>query len=305
MPAAVTTIVPETAIAAAREAAAAAIPPALASLVDDYRRIVAALHPPSHYQSFDDDARRLQAALLDRGGPTGFAAAHALLMVEAIEAFDARQPADGYPPSILDRFRFSDARILAKIGAADWSGYDRPGDLLWKDLGIATQRLMPGGARTVEPEAWLPKSILWRGGVGQAVRAARLFLTHGTGPYLNLHTHDYELGDFSASGWRDLMLRLAELLRRRPHLKGMFIGGGWMYDPNLRNVSPRLAYHLDLPVANGGETFFYAVDGPDSLAFFKSETRRRLHAEGQYQPELHILVWRREALIAWADAQPS
>lgn len=300
---AASTVAPDpTLIETARAAATAAIPPEATASLSALRSGIEALRPPSYYQSFTPMVSIAQGVLLGIS-PVAFAAAHALIIVEAVAAFDARQPEGGYPLSILARFRSSYERILMKIAAADWDGYDRPGGLLWKDLGLATQRLMPGGARTVEPEAWLPRSLLWRGGPSQAVRAARLFLTHGHGPYLNLHTHDYELGDFSEAGWRDLMLRLADLLRQRPHLKGMFIGGGWMYDPNLPKVSPRLGYHLGLTVPNGGETFFYAVDGADSLAFFKSETRRRLHAEGKYQPELHILVWRRERLIAWADTQ--
>jgi len=289
----------------ARHRAQEVLTPALAVQLADYRRELASLPGNSHYKWFTPSAHDMQANLLSGFGGPGFAAVHAMLMIEAIEAFDDLAPSYGYPPSILERFRISYRRILTKIAAADWAGYDLPRDLLWKDFGLAMQRLMPGGARVIEPEAWLPRSLLIRGGVAQGFRAARLFLTSGHGPYLNLHTHDFELGEFNEAGWRALMLRLADLLRARPWLKGMFVGGGWLYDPQLPQVSPRLAYHRGLTIPNGAETFFYAYDGPNSYAFSKSETRRRLNAEGKYRPELHVLVWRRKPLLAWADAQSS
>lgn len=293
---------PETLIAAARAAATAAFPPALAPTLAILRTELAAADRDSHYQSFSEAARMAQAELLAAGGPA-YAAAHALLMIEAIDGFGERVPAEGYPASIRDRFDLSYARILGKIAAADWSGYDQPGDLLWKDLGLAWQRLVPGGARVIEPVAHLPRSLLWRGGVGQGLRALRL-LAGGTGPYLKLHTHAYELDEFNAEGWEALMRRIADLLRQRPRHKGVFVGG-WLYDPQLPAVTPRLGFHRALTLPNGAETFFYQRDGAESYAFATSETRRRLFEQGKYTPEQHILVWRRAPLLAWADAQPS
>lgn len=286
-------------LTAARKTATAAVPPEGVAALTALQSEVAASRPPSHYQSFGPAIAIAQGVLLGLGS-AAFAGAHALAMIEAIEGFAARQPADGYPPSIVDRFALSYDRILAKIAAADWDGYDQPADLLWKDLGLATQRLMPGGARVIEPEAHLPRSLIWRGGIGQAVRAARL-LAGGTGPYLCLHTHAYELEEFNPAGWEATFRRIADLLRLRPALKGVFVGG-WLYDPGLPAVTPRLGFHRALTLPHGAATYFYQRDGADSLAFAKSETRRQAFEEGRYTPEQHMLVWPRKPLLAWDAA---
>lgn len=259
--------------------------------------------PQRHYEAFTPACRAMFGDLRRDFGPKGFALVHCAVMLDAIERFHERRPDDGYPDSILACFRRSFRRIVTKIDALDLEGYDEPANLLFKDLGICQQTLIPGGARVIEPVASFPRSLPFRDGLRQFVEASLfiLFRAKGNSPFFNLHTHDFELGEFNEEGWRNLFLRLADLLERRPHMKGVFVGGGWLYDPQLPHVSPRLAYHLGLTLPNGARTFFYAWDTQDSYAFVKSATRRRLFKEGKYRPALYVLIWPRKPLLKWAE----
>lgn len=268
-----------------------------------YIRELDAQPPYTGYQVFSSAVRAQWDELLSRHGGEGFAIAQSAVMVDAIARFEERFPPDGYPESILACFRRSYARVLGKISLLDLAGYDQPRDLMFKDLGICRQTLMPGGARVIEPMAAFPRSILVRGGLRQFFEASRFLLldARGNAPFFNLHTHDFELNDFNEAGWTRLFLRIADLLKSRPYMKGVFVGGGWLYDPKLPLVSPRLGYHLGLTLPNGARSFFYEYDSEKSYAFAKSETRRRLYEEGTYRPALHVLIWPRKQLLAWAS----
>lgn len=275
--------------------------------VEAYRSELDSQLPGAHYQTFSANALVMQKYMQERFGGEGFAIVHCAVMIEAISGFEKRMPAGGYPESILGCFRRSYARILEKIRSLDFSGYDQPRDLMFKDLGICRQTLMPGGARVIEPVSAFPRSLIFRGGIRQFFAAAWFILckTHGNSPFFNLHTHDFELGEFNEEGWRRLFLRIADLLKSRPHMKGVYVGSGWLYDPGLPEVSPRLGYHLGLTLPNGAKTFFYAYDNENSYAFAKSPTRRKLFEEGKYRPALHVLIWPRKELLAWAAKFPN
>ncbi len=272
--------------------------------VGTYRRELDSQPPNTHYLTFSGNARATWDDMLKRFGNEGFAIIHCAIMIDAISSFESRMPCDGYPESILACFRRSYARILEKIRAFDFSGYDQPRDLMFKDLGLCRQTLMPGGARVIEPMSAFPRSLIFRGGLRQFIEASWFILCkcHGNGPFFNLHTHDLELDEFDDEGWRRLFLRIADLLKSRPYMKGVYVGSGWLYDPALPNVSPRLGYHLGLTVPHGARSFFYQYDDENSYAFFKSETRRRLFHEGKYRPALHVLIWPRKELLCWATA---
>jgi hypothetical protein len=293
-------------IAAAREALAGRARVVLGDFsVAAYIRELDAQPPDTAYHVFSAATRAQWDELLGRCGGEGFALVHGAVMVDAIARFAERLPPDGYPDSILACFRRSYERILGNMSQLDLAGYQEPRDLMFKDLGLCRQTLMPGGARVIEPVAAFPRSILLRGGWRQFFAASRflLFEARGNAPFFNLHTHDFELNDFNEAGWTRLFLRIADLLRSRPYMKGVFVGAGWLYDPKLPSISPRLGYHLGLTLPNGARSFFYEYDDEKSYAFAKSETRRRLFEEGKYRPALHVLIWPRKQLLAWASTK--
>jgi len=289
----------------------AAISPLLESIktafnINEYLTEFEADTLKTNYQLFTPVARSMCEEMLKCCGREGFAIYHSALMINAICRFDDLKPSEGYPESILACFRRSYTRILNKIRSMDFTGYYQPRDLLFKDLGICRQTLIPGGARVIEPISAFPRSLIFRRGLRQFIEASCFILCkcHGNTPFFNLHTHDFELDDFNEEGWKRLFLRIADLLESRPSMKGVYVGSGWLYDPNLSKVSPHLAYHLELTLRNGARTFFYGYDDENSYAFAKSATRRRLFVERKYRPALHVLIWPRKELLTWAATFP-
>lgn len=286
--------------AAARDRAAAALPPAMQPLVARYRQALAGIGNDGSYKRFPPAAAALQDEMLDHGGEP-FAAAHALLMVEAMLDFAAHAPAEGYPPSVIAEFEGAYARMLRKIAAGDWSGYAAPEDRLWKDLGLALQRVFPAAAWVVTPDAGFDRGFLRKGGLRQAIAA--LPYMRGNDHWLTCNLNEFEKQRFNEAGFRHMIRLLADVLRARPRLNGLFLGASWLYSPVLPTISPRLDFHRRLALPGGARIFFVREGGADSMALIASETRRQAYAEGRYRPDDYILIWRRRRLIAWADAQ--
>lgn len=286
---------------AARVAAAAAMPVALQPLLDRYRPALAGLGNDGAYKRFPPAAAVVQDELLERFDGDAFAAAHAVLMIEAMTDFARHAPPEGYPASIMTEFERSFARMLRKIAAADWTGYAGPDDRLWKDFGLAYQRVFPASAWVVTPDTGYHRRFLVRGGLRQLLEG--LPYARGNAHWLTCNLNEFEKHRFNEAGFRELVRLVADVLKARPHLNGLFLGASWLYSPELPKISPRLDFHRRLALPGGARIFFMSKGGADSMALVASETRRQAFADGRYRPDDYILIWRRDALIAWADAQ--
>lgn len=130
--------------------------------------------------------------------------------------------------------------------------------------------------------------------------AAALLRDHGWRNWVEIHTDSRSLGDFNEAGWDLCYRRVADLLVFNPDLAGMW-GASWFYDPQLRGISPRLAYLQDRPLERGalairlGEGVIHTQRASQT-----SPTRAALIASGRYKPVCYALFWPRKALIAWA-----
>jgi hypothetical protein len=97
---------------------------------------------------------------------------------------------------------------------------------------------------------------------------------------------------------------MAQLLEQRPDVKGL-AGASWLRSPDTHRVSPRLACFNRVIVENGG---LEAVIGPapaDCGVLSRSETRRRMFEAGLFAPTIGLTLWPRDAMIAWARANPA
>lgn len=123
------------------------------------------------------------------------------------------------------------------------------------------------------------------------------------GPWLEVHTESRDLSDFNEAGWDQAWAVSAEILKRRPDLRGM-MGSSWFYDPPLEQISPRLAYLRLNPTRNGA---FMIHQGPGEIhtqrAAASPGSRRTLIEKGEYTARSWIVVWPRTALLRWADSR--
>ncbi len=222
------------------------------------------------------------------------------VLLELIIDFEQRAAHRRYTPAVIECFERSYARILTELAAPDHEPYAALTDVALKDLALCRQHLFPAGAQVVDPNASFNRSLLYSGGMTQALAFTRLMLhTGGNTHYYQIHTHLSEMEDFNPDGWDRCYVRLAGMLRANPRIRGM-VGGSWFYDPALETVSPRLVYLRKVPQGNGAGVFRVRLDtGGDALA--KSESRRQLYEQGKYTPTAYAIIWPREPLLAWAD----
>ena len=89
----------------------------------------------------------------------------------------------------------------------------------------------------------------------------------------------FALNEFNEQGWDKCYLRIADLLDLRKDIQGM-IGTSWFYDPQLLEISPRLAYLQKCPLERGAFLLRHGTGHFDiEHATMTSKTRRRLYNE--------------------------
>jgi hypothetical protein len=91
---------------------------------------------------------------------------------------------------------------------------------------------------------------------------------------------------------------LAESLEQAPRLRGL-CAASWLWSPDTHRVSPHLSA-LNAPiVAHGGFVTIAGRASADCGVFSRSETRRRLYAEGTFTPTIGLVLWPRDDMLQW------
>lgn len=222
--------------------------------------------------------------------------------------------ASGLPERLADRRLSPDVaeqvppaldRLSEFLRSADLTGYrwgPEPDDHLLKDVCFVAGFTVPIGAGVVD----LRRRIGRRRTATLALRrrcvpaAAALLRGKGLEPLFTLHTEDRHLAEFDEPGWDRAYLRVASLLVEHPEVQGV-TAAGWLYDPQISDVSPRHAYLHERPLERGallvpGTTRQLDIDNATAT----SETRRGLYESGRYVPRPHTMIWPRRGLLAWA-----
>lgn len=95
------------------------------------------------------------------------------------------------------------------------------------------------------------------------------------------------------------LFRMAEAMRRQPQIRGL-LAEAWFHSPDAPKVSPHLAFVNRVFQEWGG---FVLDSGPateESGVFVGGEGRRRLAAEGKFEPRLGLVIWPRREMLRWA-----
>jgi hypothetical protein len=97
--------------------------------------------------------------------------------------------------------------------------------------------------------------------------------------------------------------RMAQPLERQPQVRG-FAACSWFRSPATHRVSPHLAWVSRVFLEHGGLVVEAGRDDPDSGVLARSATRRALYEAGRFVPTRGLVMWPRDAMIAWARSHP-
>jgi hypothetical protein len=232
---------------------------------------------------------------------------HRLLLARLVRSAPERLAKQRLPEEVKTSFEGQFERIITEIETDERPpGYYRPSeDEFGKDLGVCTLRLIPIEGRVCE-RVRFPTRTLFQSGWRQSLEGmVFLFLeAGGRAPFLEEHWATHYPGfkeKFTFEGMIRYYRLVAEVMKLDDRIKGHF-GTGWMNDPQVERVSPRLAYFWYFHLANGGRMFrTHPSDDAADAATATSGTRMRLYREGKYLPTNYTHAWSRKRLIQWAD----
>jgi hypothetical protein len=233
---------------------------------------------------------------------------HRLVLGRLIPPALERLPRKRLPDEVKASYEEQFERILHEIETnARPPGYYRHSseDGFSKDLGVCTLRLIPIHGRMCERVVF-PARSLFEGGWRQFLSGiAFLFLEcGGRAPFLQSHWATHVPGFKEKITLEGVILfhrLVAKVMRLDEGIRGLF-GTGWMNDPHMERVSPRLASFRYFHLANGARMFRTGrCENATRAATATSATRRRLYEEGKYAPTNYTNVWSRKRLLRWAD----
>ena len=216
-----------------------------------------------------------------------------LCILVAAEQTLQRRSSSPLPPLLHSQQTAQLARIASEKDLAG-SWLNLAADLFHKEFGLASERLFAAGAQLVDPNCGVPRSVPFREGFWRSLPKIVPFLRlGGFSPWFQIHTHRFNLENFDERGWETCYRGCQELYQVFPDSLGMF-GSSWFYDPVVPEISPRLAYLRDTPLAGGASIHYYSTGGEAiANATATSPSRRKLHEEGKYIPKNYILLWPR------------
>jgi hypothetical protein len=97
--------------------------------------------------------------------------------------------------------------------------------------------------------------------------------------------------------------RMAESLRLQPRVKGL-VTSSWFHSPDTFTVSPHLAWMNRTVQQNGGLVVVMGPADPDSGVLTRSPERKKAYEAGAFKPTTGLVIWPRDAMLAWAARHP-
>jgi hypothetical protein len=232
---------------------------------------------------------------------------HKLVLINLIFQAEDRLKQKKIPEDIIRLFIGNFNSIIKRIESKHvrQGFYLFSNDKFCKDFAVCRLSMIPAGQQKIHLDG-IARRFLFQNGVKQFVEFSAFILLElgGFKPLYQMHTDSYDrdlLAEFNFEGTKRFYLRVAELLKLNPRVKGVF-GIGWTNDPQLASISPKLWQGVGYIVDNGAKLFnLGSSESAISGATYVSLKRRQLYEEGEYMPTNYLLVWSRKKLLAWAD----
>lgn len=271
---------------------------------DDYAALLRRPSERAGFKRFCDGLHAAEAAI--RAGDEALAALYnRFLAAAAVRDFDPSACPWPLPPAVIRDYEATMARIITTAETGADAAFTLDADPFAKDMALLTFRLLPMGCFVVEPSARLHLRGFRAGGWRSLLRAAWVVLavTRGRDGFLFFHLHRPVIAQFTPDALVPAHLAAAAFVRLNRGCRGL-LGASWLLDPVLDAISPRVGTMRRMSEAGDAWLVDLGPDDPAKTgALVRSETRRRLHAEGKYTPRIYCRIWPRRALLAWAVRQ--
>jgi hypothetical protein len=128
----------------------------------------------------------------------------------------------------------------------------------------------------------------------------------GHAPFFESHTAiRRELPILTEEEERSSLRLMAESMRLQPRIRG-YQAMSWLLSPNLGEASPHLAWLAELyrEFTQAGAVWTNIGPAAPNTGFLIGDhRRRRLYDEGAWQPLTGLLIWARQDVLRWSDAQ--
>lgn len=273
--------------------------------IANYLTAFDALPARAQYHAVPPEAAAVCEAIARVGGDEAVEAYHRLVLLDLV----ARGLSEGPPTALRLTSEMGAlwddhlARVVTDVAKGRKGFFRHDHDPFTKDLAVCRGRLLPCGVELLDPFGSVPRSLAWRGGVGQVwSMALTLLRLGGLDDLWALHFDRRLVRQFDADGYARLYLRLADLLVLNPAARGVS-SWSWWHDPRLAEISPELSFIGAIPESAGA--FLLRVGENDRItadALRFAPARKALYEAGRYRPCSYALVWARDDVLAWAEA---
>jgi hypothetical protein len=97
--------------------------------------------------------------------------------------------------------------------------------------------------------------------------------------------------------------RMARSIALQPEVKGL-VASSWLNSPDTSSVSPHLEWMNRTFKDNGALVVTIGPADPDCGVLTRSPERKKGFEAGTFKPTVGLVIWPRDAMLAWAAAHP-
>jgi hypothetical protein len=226
----------------------------------------------------------------------------ALIVRAALNSLEELRGA-ALPDEVITRF-CDEFAFLATPGSESDRQFEIGSSRFTRACKLVTLRRFPAGQFEWERSGISRGDLLHASRRHPITTLAALWRMRGLSPvffsHLNPRRPDRSLSERESNRSYYLM---AMAMERQPEVRG-FAACSWFRAPSTHAVSPHLAWLSRVFLENGGLVVDSGRADPDCGVFHRSTTRRRLYEADRFTPRLGLVLWPRQAMIAWAHAHP-
>jgi len=254
------------------------------------------------YKCMISSLEKLQTELITSYSKNAARQYHRMSLAHLIKESEPFFKKSNFPESIVPLYEKWFQRILHDLNTQPDEYYHRERDLFLKDLAVCAFRMIPvGGAWCMEIGSASKRALISNGILSYPGNIAfHIIKQKGLKPYYVIHTFDRYIMRFTPEEMEKAYLRIAEMLKQNPKIKGIY-RSSWFLDPEIDRISPKLSFLRQIPAENGARFFkTYTRDLDIQHATSNSPERKQLYDEGKYTPTCWGYVWPRDTIIKWA-----